>query len=344
MSDLRTVATSGLEAFREHAALCWCWLQRELAGLNTQLLLHVAPGCEHEQLYIVCSRWLLGKAVELGAYGRGQASIIYPLLLDFVRKHPWPIVTALTNIVLMRSYYKNKTLLRNVRSELTQCRSELTQCRIDLARGAFARSLADTYPHLRYDVVDVRQVQGSPALKTLECEYHNFIKNELVNCIPKEREERYVFHTANAANLDAIEQEGLRPSMCPECRGLPPGTAARCRDAGWFGNHTKGVYVSKHADYTFFYQHGRTPQPGDSGSVLLLKAVTGKVYHMHQESSGIPPTAGYHCHESPKYLEYFLCDRFTVGEPPRATCRAIPLYVISWRAERKQRGGVEHDQ
>ena len=26
---------------------------------------------------------------------------------------------------------------------------------------------------------------------------------------------------------------------------------------GWFGDHSKGVYVSKHADYTFFYSNYR---------------------------------------------------------------------------------------
>ena len=28
--------------------------------------------------------------------------------------------------------------------------------------------------------------------------------------------------------------------------------------------------MSKHADYTTFYEHGRKPRPGDTGTVLLL--------------------------------------------------------------------------
>ena len=36
-------------------------------------------------------------------------------------------------------------------------------------------------------------------------------------------------------------------------------------------------YVSKHPDYTFYYQRDRDPVPGDEGTVLMLEMVTGRV-------------------------------------------------------------------
>ena len=62
---------------------------------------------------------------------------------------------------------------------------------------------------------------------------------------------------------------------------------------GWFGDHTMGVYVSKHADYTFWFQKGRNPTVRDEGTVLLLELVTGRVNHFERKIQGAKPTAGY---------------------------------------------------
>jgi hypothetical protein len=40
---------------------------------------------------------------------------------------------------------------------------------------------------------------------------------------------------------------------------------------GWYGQHTKGVYLSRHADYTFFYQQMRDVEPGDEGAGAYLE-------------------------------------------------------------------------
>ena len=63
-------------------------------------------------------------------------------------------------------------------------------------------------------------------------------------------------------------------------------------DQGWFGDHSKGVYVSKHADYTFFYARGRDPVAGDEGVVVLLELVTGRVRHLDARDDGAQPSDG----------------------------------------------------
>ena len=131
-----------------------------------------------------------------------------------------------------------------------------------------------------------------------------------------------------------------RPSLCEYCRSLVDDP--ECSDQGWFGNHTKGVYLSKHADYTFWYSGRRDPVPGDSGRVVMLEVVTGRVCHFAHRRDGAHPTAGYHCHESPNNLEFYVWDTNTTAEPPTPTYRAIPKYVISWKAV-KDRGNIKHD-
>ena len=47
-------------------------------------------------------------------------------------------------------------------------------------------------------------------------------------------------------------------------------------------------------------------------------------------------------HGSPENLEFFVWDDATQAEPPRCTYRAVPRFVIRWRAV-KGRGGIAHD-
>lgn len=79
-----------------------------------------------------------------------------------------------------------------------------------------------------------------------------------------------------------------------------------------FGDHTKGVYVSRHPDYTMFYQKksadadGDEVRTGDQGSVIMLSAFAGKMKYFPERDDGAQPTPGYHSHGSPNRLEIFI--------------------------------------
>lgn len=79
-----------------------------------------------------------------------------------------------------------------------------------------------------------------------------------------------------------------------------------------FGDHTKGVYVSRHPDYTMFYQKktakklGDEPVAGDEGSVIMFNAFAGKMKYFPKVDNGAAPTPGYHSHGSPNQLEIFI--------------------------------------
>ena len=176
----------------------------------------------------------------------------------------------------------------------------------------------------------------------LEAGYAHFAQALPVDSTALERKRRDVFHTCPADVLPQIEAHGMRPSHCDVCRGIRP--EGMCGDRGFFGDHSKGVYVSKHADYTAFYQRGREPRIDDEGTVLLLDCVTGRVNHFDQRRHGALPTPGFHCHESTNHLEFFVWDDDTTAEPPRPSHRVVPRFAISWRAVRNDRANVQHDQ
>jgi len=201
----------------------------------------------------------------------------------------------------------------------------------------FRESLANTHPGLFIKVTAVRVLAPGAALET---GYAHFEQALPADSTPMERMRRDVFHTCPDDVLPLIEAHGMRPSHCAMCRGLAPMAA---HDCGWFGDHSKGVYVSKHADYTMYYQRGRDPQPGDEGTVLMLDLITGRVQHFDQRRDGAPPTPGFHCHETPNHLEFYVWDDETIAEPPRPTHRLVPRYAVSWRAVRNDRAGIQHD-
>jgi hypothetical protein len=182
-----------------------------------------------------------------------------------------------------------------------------------------------------HDVAEIPGMEAAPA---------GFMAALPADCTALERMTRDVFHTCPAHVLPLITAGGMQPSQCRMCRGQAPLVE---HDCGWFGDHSKGVYVSKHADYTFYYQNGRKPCVGDEGAVIMLEMVTGKVKHFTERRDGAAPTPGFDCHESPNHLEFFVWDDATQAEPPRCTYRAVPRFVIKWRAV-KGRGGIAHDQ
>ena len=80
-------------------------------------------------------------------------------------------------------------------------------------------------------------------------------------------------------------------------------------DPGWFGANTKGVYVSRYADYTLKYSNrGQPLEPGDRVKIIRFKALPGRSKHIKQICEGIDPTPGYHSHSSPNRLEWYLFD------------------------------------
>jgi hypothetical protein len=202
----------------------------------------------------------------------------------------------------------------------------------------FRESLANTNPSLHYDVV----VEEVPPIPHLEQAHERFVRNLPADCTPDETRKRCVFHSCPDATRLLIVAHGMRPSHCNMCRG---NAQPRDHDSGWFGNHTKGVYVSKHADYTFKYQTLQQVSPvvGDRGAVIMLEIVTGKVQHFGQRRDGALPTPDFHCHESPNHLEFFVWDTETMAEPPRHSHRAVPRFVIHWQAALNQRGGIADD-
>jgi len=206
------------------------------------------------------------------------------------------------------------------------------------AKYEFLQSFCNSYPDLVYEVIGVREIEP---LQSLENEHQRWLASLPQDCTVRERSCRSVFHTCRHESVELIERNGLRPSKCLMCRGEE---AFREHDCGWFGDHTKGVYVSKHADYTFFYQNNRDPIAGDDGEVILLHAETGKVRHFTAAEHGVAPTAGVHCHESPNHMEFFLWDDATRQNPPQASCRALPKFVIRWHAVRNERLQIAHDQ
>jgi len=140
--------------------------------------------------------------------------------------------------------------------------------------------------------------------------------------------DRWVFHTnADETVTRMICKTNLRAKNCQPCS-----SGGYCSDPGWFGDHTKGVYVSKHADYTFFYQRmGTAVKDGDQGMVIMFRMFTGKRYHFQAKSVKVQPTVGYHCHESPKHLEYYVFDANQI----------MPCYLIHWLAIHNKRAILE---
>lgn len=155
--------------------------------------------------------------------------------------------------------------------------------------------------------------------------------------------ERFVFHSCPADVLHLICANTLRPSLCEVCKA-----GKKCHDPGYFGDHTKGVYVSKHAgvpryhadltaccsaDYTFFYVNYQEVTAGEEGATIMLKCVTGRRKHFREMVSGIAPTPGFHCHESPNHLEFFIFNPDQV----------VPVCVVHWKAVLNTRSDILHE-
>jgi len=129
------------------------------------------------------------------------------------------------------------------------------------AKMHFMRSITNTNPELVFEVTAMRRMSPPAGLRR-GFEEAAARMEARADLAPPEKMRRMVFHTAPADALARIEQEGMRPSKCRVC--LEPSGVWPEHDAGFFGNHALGVYVSRHADYTFYYQRQRKVQPGDT--------------------------------------------------------------------------------
>ena len=199
--------------------------------------------------------------------------------------------------------------------------------------------LANTYPDLAYEVTAVRRLAPPPA--ALQERNQRFVDALPPGLPPQERMARHVFHTCKPGVAALIEREGMLPSPCGICLGRAGLWIDH--DNGWFGDHSQGVYVSKHADYTFFYQQDREVRVGDEGEVLVLELVTGRVLHFEARRDGAAPSADHDCHESPNHLEFFVYDENTRRRPPEPSYRLAPRWAIKWRAVKNTRKAVVHD-
>ena len=99
---------------------------------------------------------------------------------------------------------------------------------------------------------------------------------------------RYSDHTL-VFDSDSDYAGGMKPALCYHCLHQ---IESQDHDKGWFGDHSKGVYVSKHVDYTFYYSSSREPVPGDEGVVVMFELVTGRVRHFNTRDDGVQPSPG----------------------------------------------------
>ncbi len=155
------------------------------------------------------------------------------------------------------------------------------------AKERLRASFANTYPKLFFELLDAEKLDPPPGLQE---QNQQFLAGLPLNLRVQERTVRNVFHSCSKEALEQIRKVGLRPSACDFCRGVIKNWIDH--DCGWFGDHSKGVYVSKHADYTFFYAQKKAPVPGDEGTVLMLELVTGRVLHFDKKCKGVQPTDG----------------------------------------------------
>jgi hypothetical protein len=119
--------------------------------------------------------------------------------------------------------------------------------------------------------------------------------------------------------LPLIVAGGMQPSRCRMCHGQAPLVE---HDCGWFGDHSKGVDVSKGARRHLLYCLPERPQ-----------TVRGRRGRRGQPLRAAPRRRT--AHESPENLEFFVWDDATQAEPPRCACRAVPRALCHPLARRQ---------
>lgn len=154
---------------------------------------------------------------------------------------------------------------------------------------------------LKFEITRVEPVKSTAALERFKAAQKrlNALKESKVGEESKmeaaDVEERFVFHSCPPDVIPLICENTLRPSICAKCKKgkecEDSGDSICCSDSfqltlslywlivGFFGDHTRGVYVSKHVDYTFFYVRTREVKEGDEGATIVFQCVTGRRKH-----------------------------------------------------------------
>jgi hypothetical protein len=204
---------------------------------------------------------------------------------------------------------------------------------------AFYRNLAGTYAHrFLFDVVRIVKVDNPTLRNSFDAR-----KAELERTLGRPMEELTVFHGTQRSRLLPICQDGL----------IPGKASAQLNDRGYFGDRTKGVYVTAFADYALFYcaepkrrpasSDGKATEhstPPDFAAIVMLRCVTGKVHNLATFEPGRALDAGYHSNQSQQGLEYFLYDPAQcyprgVGSP------CYPTHILHVR--RRPRNNTMHE-
>ena len=126
------------------------------------------------------------------------------------------------------------------------------------------RSLAGLYSHkYLFDIERIVRVSNPELERAYEQR-----RKQIVDSLPAEDDavrdagakEHFVFHGAHRNRLLGILREGLRA-------GMP---SANQNDRGYFGDSTRGVYVTKCADYAMYYTASPGKKPDQSVSASRL--------------------------------------------------------------------------
>jgi len=127
---------------------------------------------------------------------------------------------------------------------------------------------------------------------------------------------RRAYHGTRASNVEPICKNGLLKIGNPK-------NPSQATDPGWFGDPRKGVYVSRHVEYTTKYSNSLAHlEPNDRVKIIMFKTLPGKSFHVEQVTKGMSPTPGYDSHSSPSFLEWFLFDE----------AQSCPVYVLEVQA------------
>ena len=124
------------------------------------------------------------------------------------------------------------------------------------------RSLAGLYSHKYLFEIERIVLVSNEQLKRAYIQRRKEIVDGLRAEDDAGAKEHFVFHGAHRNRLLGILREGLRTDM----------PSANQNDRGYFGDSTRGVYVTKCADYAMYYTASPGKEPDQSVSASRLQA------------------------------------------------------------------------
>lgn len=204
----------------------------------------------------------------------------------------------------------------------------------------------EEYKGVRFQLVRAQRVDYGPTLK----EYDNHVASMAAGQLPVAS--KVVFHGCRRLNTGSVkERASVKHSLAT--KGLVPWSSSSEEmqtDVGWFGDSTRGVYVSKHLDYCLKYAHPdrQAVQVGEQLEVLMLKLVPGRIKQLETSSqyASLPPAPGFDCHESSSYRqELYVYDKTVVdpAEPSRGPRQLLLTHILTIKAVEEQNEVVGAD-